>query len=111
MSSFSFHLFTGLTGFAADLLAGVLHALAEVGFGRSLGADDGSDLADGLLVDALDDNRGVIGDLEADPVFLFKVDGVGVAEVERQLLAGLLCLIADADDLDSLHHHKRLLSN
>ena len=40
----------------ANDLVGVLNALALVGFRRSLGSDVGGELADLLLVDAVDDD-------------------------------------------------------
>src|SRR5580765_224454 len=48
----------GLAGLAADLLAGVLHALALVGLRLAGRPDLGGDLADELLVDADDRQAG-----------------------------------------------------
>ena len=49
---------TSLSDLAADVLAGVPHALALVGLGLAQLADVGGDLADLLLVDALDTEPG-----------------------------------------------------
>src|SRR5258706_14335745 len=48
----------GLAGLAADLLAGVAHALALVGLGLAGRPDLGGDLTDELLVDADDREAG-----------------------------------------------------
>ena len=49
-------LFTGLSGFAANSLIGILNALTMIRLGGSLLADFGSKLTNNLLVDALDNN-------------------------------------------------------
>ena len=77
----------GLAGLAADVLAGVAHALALVGLRLARRADLGGDLADQLLVDADDREAGRVLDLEADAFGRVDLDRVAVAEVERQLLA------------------------
>ena len=51
-------LLAGLAGLAQDALALVADALALVGLGLADGADVGGDLADDLLVDAVDDDLG-----------------------------------------------------
>src|SRR5918992_250096 len=58
----------GLAGLAAHGLARVAHALALVRVGLAQRADLGRDLADLLLVDALDGQPGRRADLERDPV-------------------------------------------
>src|SRR4051812_30978487 len=77
----------GLAGLAADLLAGVAHALALVGLRLARRADTRGDLADELLVDAEDRETGRVLDLEADPGRRIDLDRVAVAQVELQLLA------------------------
>ena len=59
---------TSLSDLAADVLAGVANALALVGLGLAQLADVGSDLADELLVDALDAEPGRALDREGDAV-------------------------------------------
>src|SRR5882757_2339816 len=56
----------GLAGLAADVLAGVAHALALVGLRLAGGANLGGDLADQLLVDADDREAGRVLDFEGD---------------------------------------------
>jgi hypothetical protein len=77
----------GLAGLAADVLAGVAHALALVRLGLARRRDLGGDLADELLVDADDREAGRVLDLEADALGRVDLDRVAVAQVERQLLA------------------------
>src|ERR1051325_3926363 len=68
-----------------DVLALVADALALVGLRRPLLADDGGDLADSLLVVALDDHARRLGHLELDA--LGSVDDRGVRLAERELEA------------------------
>src|SRR3954454_5070762 len=56
----------GLAGLAADVLAGVAHALALVWLGLAGRTDLGRDLADQLLVDADHGEPSRVLDLEAD---------------------------------------------
>src|SRR6185436_14085973 len=92
----------GLAGLAADLLAGVAHALALVGLRLAGRADLRGDLADQLLVDADDREAGRVLDLEADALGRVDLDGMAVAQVERQLLPVERGAIADARDLEAL---------
>src|SRR6187397_2827790 len=92
----------GLAGLAADVLAGVAHALALVRLGLAGRADLGGDLADQLLVDADDREAGRVLDLERNALGRVDLDRVAVAQVERELLAVLRRAIADAGDLEAL---------
>src|SRR6476646_7137723 len=74
----------GLAGLAADVLAGVAHALALVRLGLAGGPDLGRDLADELLVDADDREAGRVLDFEADALGRVDLDRMAVAQVERQ---------------------------
>src|SRR3974390_3316159 len=65
---------------AEDELAGILHALALVGFGRTEGADFCRNLTDPLLVDAADDDLGRLRRGDRDS-FRDRVDHV-VTEAE-----------------------------
>src|SRR6478672_4663249 len=95
-------LLTSLSDLAADVLAGVPHALALVRVGLAQLADVRGDLAVLLLVDALDAEaqRAVGG--EADALGGLHRDGVAVAE--RELQVGTLGhhAVAGADDLELL---------
>src|SRR6185369_128902 len=53
---------------AEDVFAGILHALALVGFGRTVAADFGGHLADLLLVDAGDHDLGRLRRRDGDAV-------------------------------------------
>src|SRR5690349_12347427 len=92
----------GLAGLAADVLAGVAHALALVGLGLASRADLCGDLADQLLVDADDREARRVLDLEADAIGRIDLDRVAVAQVELELLAVERGAIADARDLEAL---------
>src|ERR1051325_9679767 len=85
-----------LTNLPGDVLALVADALAFVGLRRPLLADDGGDLADRLLGDALDDDARRLGHLELDPVGGLDRHRVRVAEGELEVLALELGAIADA---------------
>src|SRR6266545_2080250 len=69
---------------AADVLALVTDALALVRLGRAHLANLGRDLADLLLVDALDDDLRGYGHLEADALRRVDDDGMRVADVELE---------------------------
>src|SRR5947209_13924684 len=59
----------GLAGLLADSLAGEPDALALVGLGRPEALDDGGRLPDQFLVDAVEDDSGLLLlDLRRDPV-------------------------------------------
>src|SRR5258706_4420366 len=92
----------GLAGLAADLLAGVAHALALVGLRLACRPDAGRDLADELLVDADDREVRRILELEADSWRRIDLDLMAVAEVELELLADERRAIAHAVDLEAL---------
>src|SRR5258705_1493525 len=92
----------GLAGLAADLLAGVAHALALVGLRLAGRPDLGGDLADELLVDADDREAGRVLELERDAARRIDLDLVAVAEAELELLADLHGAITDTGDLETL---------
>src|SRR6266516_6740044 len=94
----TYELLRGLARLAADLLAGVAHALALVGVGAAQAADLGGHLADLLLVDALDGETGRGGDGELDARRGLDRHRVREAEAEDQVRA--LCLDAVADSVD-----------
>src|SRR3954447_17157544 len=84
------------------VLALVADALALVGLRRPLLADDGRDLADLLLGDALDDHARGLGHLELDALRRLDRHGVRVAERQLEVAALELGAIADALDLERL---------
>src|SRR6185503_14806563 len=92
----------GLASLAADVLAGVAHALALVGLRLAGSTDLGGDLADQLLVDADDRQAGRVLDFEGDALGRVDLDLVAVAQVELELLATQRRAIADAGDLEAL---------
>ncbi len=71
-------LLSGLAELAADVLANVVDTLALVRLGRTLRTDLSGDLADLLLVDALDVDVGVVGNLEGDALGSLDDDRVRV---------------------------------
>src|SRR5690606_37036772 len=81
-----------LSFLAEDVLAAILDALALVGFGLAPAPDLGSELADRLLVDSADLDRGLIRRLHLDPFRNIEFDVVAVAELQLELAA--LCLRA-----------------
>src|SRR6187549_3485230 len=87
---------------AEDVLATVLDALALVGLGLAPAADLGGDLADLLLVDSADLDRGVVRGLDLDALGHREVDVVAVAELELQIAALRVGAIADAGNLEHL---------
>src|SRR3954470_17364572 len=94
---------TSLSDLAADVLAGVPDALALVRLGLAELADVGGDLADQLLVDALDAEAGLVLDRERDAVGRVEDDRVAVAELELQLGGALgQDAVAHAHDLELL---------
>src|SRR5581483_8350187 len=98
----SHDLLTSLPDLAADDLALVPHALALVRVGLAELANSRGDLADQLLVDALDHEPG--GGLNPEGDALRRGDHHRVAEAERELqvLAPSLHAVADPDDLERL---------
>src|SRR4051794_1232854 len=76
---------TSLSDLAADVFAGVAHALALVGLGLAELADVRGDLTDQLLVDALDAEVGGVLHGERDALGGVERDRVAVAELELQL--------------------------
>ena len=76
-----------LAFFAEDILAAILDALALVGLRLAPAADLGGDLADLLLVDAADLDRGLVRSLDLDAFRHREVDVVAVAELQLQVLA------------------------
>src|SRR5687767_2946010 len=85
---------------AEDVLAAILDALALVGLGLAPAADLGGKLADGLLVDAADLDRGLVRGLHLEAFGDREVDIVAVAELQLQLIALGIRAIADASDLE-----------
>src|SRR5690554_4344996 len=72
---------------AEDVLAAILDALALVRLGLAPAADFGGELADGLLVDARDLDRGLVRGLHLEAFRHVEVDVVAVAELKLELLA------------------------
>src|SRR5687768_13747367 len=87
---------------AEDVLAAVLDALALVRLGLAPLADLGGELADGLLVDAADQDRGLVGRLHVQAFGHVEIDIVALAELELELVALRVRTIADAGDLEGL---------
>src|SRR5215212_580880 len=98
----SHDLLTSLSDLAADLLAGVPHALALVRVGLAQLADVRGDLADLLLVDALHREAGRAVGGEGDALGRLHGDGVAVAERELQVRAAGLDAVPGTDDLQPL---------
>src|SRR3954447_23209758 len=98
----SHDLLTSLSDLAADLLAGVPHALALVRVGLAQLADVRGDLADLLLVDALHREAGRAVGGEGDALGRLHGDGVAVAEGELEVRARGLHPVSRADDLEPL---------
>ena len=86
----------------AKNLGRILDALALVRLRRSLAADLSSELADLLLVDAADDDLVLGRNVDGDAVDLIDNNRMGVAKVHDELLALLLCTVADTIDLKLL---------
>src|SRR3954465_15468836 len=91
-----------LADLPGDVLALVTDALALVGLRRPLLADDRRDLADNLLVVALDDHARGLGHLELDAPRRRDRHGVRVPERELEVAALELGAVADALDLQGL---------
>src|ERR1700730_316952 len=91
-----------LTDLAAHVLAVVADALALVRLGRAALADLRGCLSHLLLVHALDDDLGVRGDLEGDPLGRLDHDRMRVADVELQIGALQRGAIADSLQLETL---------
>src|SRR5688500_12312319 len=72
---------------AEDVLAAILDAFALVGLGLAPLADFGGELADGLLVDAADLDRGLVRGLHLEAFRDREVDIVAVAELPLRLIA------------------------
>src|SRR5690606_2619218 len=87
---------------AEDVLAAVLDALALVRLGLAPAADLGGELADRLLVDAADLDRGLIRSLHLEAFGHVELDIVAEAELQLELLALRLRAVADAGDLEHL---------
>src|SRR5690606_11378924 len=64
--------------------------------------DLGSELADRLLVDSADLDRGLVGRLHFEPFRYIEFDIVAVAELQLDLAALRLRAITDAGDLQDL---------
>ena len=84
------------------MLAQVVNALALVRLRRTLGTDLGGNLADLLLVDALDVDVGVVGALEGDALGSGVDHRVRVTEGQVEVLALELDTVADAGELEDL---------
>src|SRR5690348_12159637 len=87
---------------AEDVFAAVLDALTLVRLGLAPLADFGGELADRLLVDPGDMDRGLIGGLHLEAFGHVELDVVAVAELQLELLALRLRAVADAGDLERL---------
>src|SRR5229473_3772761 len=92
----------GLACLAANLLAPVHDALALVRLGRPKPSDVSGDLADGLLFDARHGELGLVLDVDSYALGRLELDGVRVAEAERDLIALLGDAVADSDQLEVL---------
>ena len=86
----------------ANDLSRILDTLALIGFRRSLGSDVGGELADLLLVNAVDDHLVGSRNLDGDAIDLFHGHKVGVAKVHDELVAFLAGSVADAVDVELL---------
>src|SRR3990170_6238305 len=87
---------------AEDVLAAVLDALALVRLGLAPLAYLGGELADGLLVDAADLDRGLVRGLHLQAFRHVEIDIVALAELKLQLVALRIRAVADAGDLEDL---------
>src|SRR4051794_6595860 len=88
-----------LAEFLADDFADVPHALALVRFGLAELANFGGELADGLLVVALDVDAGAVGfDLDDEAFLDVDVELVGEAEGQDDGLALQFGFVTDALD-------------
>src|SRR5690349_2158379 len=95
-------LLPSLSDLAADLLAGVTHALALIRVGLAELANFRGDLADLLLVDSLHDEPGRGFHPQRDPVRRDDRHRVAVAERELHPAALGLDPVTDPDDLQGL---------
>ena len=84
------------------MLAQVVDALALVRLRRTLGTDLGGNLADLLLVDALDVDVGVVRALEGDALRGGVDHRVRVTQGQIQVLALELNTVANAGELEDL---------
>src|SRR3954452_12304637 len=96
-----------LADLPGDVLALVADSLALVGLRRPLLADDGGDLADLLLVVALDDHARRLRHLELDALRRLDRHGMRVAERQLEVAALELRAVADALDLEGLGKARR----
>src|SRR5690606_25374166 len=87
---------------AEDVLAAVLDALALVRLGLAPAADFGGKLANGLLVDPADLDRGLVRRLHLEPFGNVELHVVAVAELQLELLALCVRAVADTGDLEDL---------
>src|SRR5215831_19950095 len=83
-------------------LVRVADALALVGLGRTHRADLGGDLADGLAIEALDDDLGLRRALGLDAGRHRDRDRMRVADLEIELVALRRGAVADADQREPL---------
>ena len=102
-------LFAAITFFVLDdhALAGVAHALALVRLRRAVGANLRRDLADLLLVDALDDDFGLQRRLDLDAFRHLVHDRVREAQRQIELVARGLRAVTDADQRELLLRSRR----
>src|SRR5690554_7664327 len=92
---------------AEDVFAGVLHALALIGFRPAIAADLRCDLPDPLLVDAADHDFGRLRALDVD-AFRDRIEHVvAETEVELQVVTLHRRTIANAVDLKGLREALR----
>src|SRR5262249_30611119 len=92
----------GLAFLAAYRFVFVADALTLVRFRLAGRPDLGRELADLLLVGALDDDRGRVGQLDGHAIGRGHRDGVGVPDGEDDRLLVHAGLVADALDLEAL---------
>src|SRR5580704_5944718 len=93
---------SGLTELLADDFAFVANAFALVRLGRAQSANFGCDLADALLIDAVNVHFVGAFDRDRDALRRIEHDGMRVAERQVQLLARLSGTITDALNLEAL---------
>src|SRR3990167_2759552 len=96
----SFAILLLLSFLAEDKLAAITDALALVGFGLAPAADFGRELADLLLVDTADLDRGLVGRLDFKTLGNLEIDIVAVAKLQLQRSALCRSTIADAGDVE-----------
>lgn len=77
---------SGLAGLAQDMFAEIVNALALVRFGRAVSANDRSDLANNLFVNALDENLGCAFHGKANPFGRNHFNRMGKSKAQSEIL-------------------------